>query len=156
MNVNLILFKKDGEMAPFSLINSVTVIGRHKGCDLCIPLMAVSRKHCQLYIHQKKLMVWDLSSRNGTYVNEQKIDEAHIKAGDHLRIGPLIFGIQIDGIPKDISTMWPENLLSHASHAGPEPMQQSDEAFEKMIRDFSDYDLNQTLSLENPVDMDVP
>ena len=49
------------------------------------------------------LKIRDLGSRNGTYINGKRIDEATVKAGDYLKIGPLTFLLQINGQPEKIS-----------------------------------------------------
>jgi len=103
MDVNLVLFKKNGSRKSFALPTSVTVIGRLSDCDLYAPLTSVSKKHCQLSCDRGVLKVRDLGSRNGTYLNGKRIDEAVIKAGDCLRIGPLTFVFQIDGQPENIN-----------------------------------------------------
>ncbi len=103
MDVNLVLLKKNGSHKFFSLPSSVTVIGRRHSCDLCIPLMSVSRRHCQLNYDEGVLKIRDLGSSNGTYLNGKRVDEAVIQAGDSIRIGPLTFVLQIDGQPKDIA-----------------------------------------------------
>lgn len=102
MDVNLVLFKKDGSQNPFPLTSNITIIGRRQDCDLCIPLMSVSRRHCQLNSNKETLTVRDLKSRNGTYLNGKRIDEATVQPGDYLKIGPLVFLLQIDGQPEEI------------------------------------------------------
>lgn len=102
MDVTLVLFKKNGSQKTFPLPSDATVIGRRQDCDLCIPLNSVSRRHCQLTVNTDTLKVRDLNSRNGTYLNNKRIDEAAVKAGDYLKIGPLTFLIQLDGQPKEI------------------------------------------------------
>jgi len=103
MDVNLILFKKDGSQKAFSLPSNITVIGRRHDCDLCIPLMPVSRRHCQLNLNKEALKIRDLDSRNGTYLNDERINgEATVKAGDYVKIGSLTFLLQIDGVPKEV------------------------------------------------------
>ena len=102
MDVNLVLFKKDGAQKAFSLPSNITVIGRRHDCDLCIPLTPVSRKHCQLSQNKETLKIRDLDSRNGTFLNGKRIDEETLKAGDYIKIGPLTFLLQIDGEPKEI------------------------------------------------------
>ena len=102
MDVNLVLFKKDGAQQAFSLPSNITIIGRRHDCDLCIPLMPVSRKHCQLSQNKEALKIRDLDSRNGTFLNGKRIDEETLKAGDYIKIGPLTFLLQIDGEPKEI------------------------------------------------------
>jgi len=102
MDVNLILFKKNGSQKVFPLPSSITVIGRRHDCDLRIPLMPVSRRHCQLSLNNETLNIRDLDSSNGTYLNGKRIDEAAIQPGDYIKIGPLTFTLQINGQPKEI------------------------------------------------------
>jgi pSer/pThr/pTyr-binding forkhead associated (FHA) protein len=103
MDINLILFKKDGSQKAFPLPNSATIIGRRHDCDLRIPLMSVSRRHCQINCNKDTLKIRDLGSHNGTYLNGKRInDETTLRAGDYLKIGPLTFLLQIDGHPKEI------------------------------------------------------
>jgi len=65
--------------------------------------MSVSRRHCQFNRDEGVLKIRDLGSRNGTYLNGKRIDEAVIQAGDYIEVGPLKFVLQIDGEPKDIA-----------------------------------------------------
>jgi len=102
VDVNLILFKKDGSQRTFSLRSEVALIGRSHDCDLCVPLLVVSRQHCELSQNAESLKVRDLNSRFGTFVNGKRINEATVKAGDYIRIGPLTFLLQINGEPQKI------------------------------------------------------
>jgi len=102
MDVNLILFKNNGSQKAVPLPSNVTIIGRRQDCDLRIPLMHVSRRHCQLILNNETLKIRDLGSRNGTFLNGKRItDEITARAGDNITIGPLTFGIQINGQPKE-------------------------------------------------------
>ena len=103
MDVNLILFKKNGSQKVFSLPSSITVIGRRHDCDLRIPLNSVSRRHCQFSINNESLKIRDLDSRNGTYLNGKRIEEAKVQPGDYIKIGTLTFALQIDGQPEEIA-----------------------------------------------------
>jgi len=121
MNVSLVLKKKGGARKVFALPASVTVIGRRQECDLCIPLMVVSRRHCQINQDEGKLRVRDLGSRNGTYVNGQRVEEAELSAGDEIRIGPLQFCVQIDGVPGgDSDILAPPEHIAEAEEAASE------------------------------------
>ena len=104
MELSLILFKKNGTTKHFALSSTVTTVGRRQDCDLCIPLMVVSRRHCQINQDQGQLKIRDLGSRNGTFVNGQQIDHANLNPGDQLHIGPLAFAVQINGQPKQVPT----------------------------------------------------
>ncbi len=103
MDVKLVLLKKNGAQRVFPLPSKVTVIGRRHNCDLCIPLISVSRRHCQLNHDGGLLKIRDLGSRNGTILNGKAINEAVIKAGDRVEIGPLAFVFQIDGKPQTVA-----------------------------------------------------
>ena len=116
MDVNLVLFKKNGSQKIFSLPSSVTVIGRRRDCDLQIPLTRVSNRHCQLNRDQGVLKVRDLGSRNGTYLNGERIDEAVVQPGDYIGVGPITFVLQIDGQPETIAqpdSLAPEQPLQN-------------------------------------------
>jgi len=105
MDVNLVLLRKDGSTKNFAMPSTVTVIGRREDCDLCIPLMIVSRKHCQLNIEQDKLNVRDLGSRNGTFINGRQVEASAVSPGDRIKIGPVSFAVQIDGDPASDSAI---------------------------------------------------
>jgi pSer/pThr/pTyr-binding forkhead associated (FHA) protein len=69
-------------------------IGRAKECNLRAGSEAISRRHCAITRSDGRWMVRDLGSRNGTHVNDVKIDsEVPLKIGDELRVGPLKFRI---------------------------------------------------------------
>ncbi len=102
VDVNLVLFKKDGSRKSFPLPSNITIVGRRHDCDLCIPLMVVSRRHCQMSLNKESLKIRDLDSRSGTFLNGNRISEATVQAGDYITIGPLTFLLQIGGEPKKI------------------------------------------------------
>ncbi len=129
MNVNLVLFKKDGSQKVISLHTSVTVMGRRHSCDLCIPLMSVSKRHCQVSHDNGVLKIRDLGSRNGTILNGKPVEEAVIHAGDCVKIGPLGFLFQIDGQPEKVA---PPPWLDQ------EPAPQDAKAEEKADEQFDD------------------
>lgn len=104
MDVDLVLFKKDGSQKTFSLRNENTVVGREDDCDLHVPLIAISRKHCRISSNNQTVKLQDLKSKNGTFLNGKRIQgEAAAKAGDYITIGPLTFLLQINGEPKEVT-----------------------------------------------------
>jgi len=103
MDVNIVMFKANGQRKDFPVIKEVTVIGRGENCDLRIPLEEVSRRHCEITLSDDEVKVKDLASSNGTYINNKRVNESPLKAGDRLVVGPIIFTVQIDGIPEEIT-----------------------------------------------------
>ncbi len=75
------------------------LIGRSEKCQLRPKSESVSRRHCILVIRENQLLVQDLKSRNGTFVNDERLptDRAKIlQHGDVLRVGKLTFAVLID------------------------------------------------------------
>jgi pSer/pThr/pTyr-binding forkhead associated (FHA) protein len=102
MDAKLIMFKPNGQRKDFSILNPTTVIGRAENCDLRVPILSVSRRHCELRLAGDQLSVKDLASSNGTYVNNQRVKEKPLGAGDRLVVGPIVFTVQVDGQPDEI------------------------------------------------------
>jgi pSer/pThr/pTyr-binding forkhead associated (FHA) protein len=72
------------------------VIGRRKDNDFNLPLVFVSRHHCQLMRSNGQILVQDLESYNGTYVNGKRaISPLPLKHGDELSLGPCSFRVVI-------------------------------------------------------------
>ena len=95
------MFRSDGDRRSFSLTRDITVIGRREDCDLRIPLGDISRKHCRLVRDGDSLRLEDLGSSNGTYHNGKRVQEAILSPGDSVQVGPLVFVLQVDGVPAD-------------------------------------------------------
>ena len=68
-----------------------STIGRGKGTTIMLAHPLVSRQHCELYEADGQLMVKDLGSLNGTFVNNQKVTEAPLPPGELLTIGTVTF-----------------------------------------------------------------
>ena len=102
MQAVLVMFRSDGERRSFSITRSITVIGRREDCDLRIPLGDVSRKHCRVVLEDDTLRLEDLGSSNGTYLNGQRVEkDAMLQPGDSVQVGPVVFVLQVDGVPAD-------------------------------------------------------
>jgi hypothetical protein len=66
------------------------VLGRSReDCDVWLNDDGVSREHCRIEEREDGLYISDLDSRNGTWVNRQKITEHRLASGDDVRIGPV-------------------------------------------------------------------
>ncbi|MFC1634968.1 FHA domain-containing protein [Planctomycetota bacterium] len=139
MDANLVLFKKNGSHKAFSLPSDLTVIGRRHDCDLCIPLMIVSRRHCQLSQNNETVKIRDLDSHAGTFVNGKRISDATVQAGDYITIGPLTFLLQIDGEPKEIKPPQPAKPKTAPKKAAPKnPAEAPSDSFPELEVDGDD------------------
>lgn len=103
MDVVLVMVKEDGSAKELRLDKEHTIIGRDEAARLRIPLPSVSRKHCELVIAEdEELLVRDLGSANGTYVNGKRVRQQELSPGDLLTVGPVVFVVKISGHPKEI------------------------------------------------------
>ena len=73
---------------------SVKTVGRAQGADIIVDAALVSRVHCRLEAGRDGVDVVDLSSTNGTFVNDKRIDRATLSTGDRLRVGRVELTIE--------------------------------------------------------------
>ena len=68
---------------------AVKTVGRAPRADFIVDAALVSRVHCRLTATDDRLEVVDLKSTNGTFVNDKRVEKAHLDAGDRLRVGRM-------------------------------------------------------------------
>lgn len=66
-------------------------IGRSATADVQIDQESVSRNHCKLINTGQTVLLRDLGSTNGTYVNDELVDEYVLRDGDFIKVGRCIF-----------------------------------------------------------------
>lgn len=99
MQVKLKVLTGSHEGKEISISSEKFLIGRSESCQLRPKSESVSRKHCIIVLREGRVLMQDLKSRNGTYVNDKRLpaDKAKVlKPGDHLRIGKLKFELVIE------------------------------------------------------------
>jgi pSer/pThr/pTyr-binding forkhead associated (FHA) protein len=91
----------------FALVNEATgertviqqelTIGRRDG-DLVIDDSEVSQTHAQLYLDAGELVITDLESRNGCFVDDRRIAGSHfLLDGQTIRLGQTRWKVEITG-----------------------------------------------------------
>src|SRR3954464_6039530 len=75
----------------FNLESANVIIGRSSKSEIQIDQESVSRNHAKIINTGKSIILRDLGSTNGTYVNDQLIDEHVLRDGDFIKIGRTIF-----------------------------------------------------------------
>jgi pSer/pThr/pTyr-binding forkhead associated (FHA) protein len=107
------------------------LIGRSESCQLRPKSDSISRKHCIIVIRDGRVLIQDLKSRNGTYVNEKRLpgDRAKIlDAGDVLKLGKLQFEVVIEHGLKGAK----KPKVSDVGDAAERTVQESDSRFEEV------------------------
>jgi pSer/pThr/pTyr-binding forkhead associated (FHA) protein len=75
----------------YAMIGAMSV-GRNSDCDICIPIDEISRNHAKLQSASDGVVVEDLASANGTFVNDQRVHAGTlIKPGDEVRFDTVRF-----------------------------------------------------------------
>src|SRR5882762_4445884 len=73
----------------YELKTDKTTVGRVSDNAFEIPEASVSSHHCELTLRGNDLLVKDLGSTNGTFINGEKIEEGVLKPGQTLRLGMI-------------------------------------------------------------------
>jgi ribosomal protein L40E len=71
----------------FLLDSDITTAGRHRDSHIFLDDVTVSRRHAEFYRRGDRFTVRDVGSLNGTYVNQERIEEAALIGGDEVQIG---------------------------------------------------------------------
>jgi hypothetical protein len=78
----------------FDLAQEMTV-GRAAGCQIVLDDTYVSQLHTRIFKRDGQLMVEDLGSTNGTYLNNRKVSGPMMMSrGDKLRVGKTVMELQ--------------------------------------------------------------
>lgn len=94
MELKLVVLAGAKEGTEIPLKKDKFVIGRAKEANLRAGSEAISRQHCVIRRRDAGWTVRDLGSRNGTYVNDVRIEaETPLVVGNELRVGPLRFRV---------------------------------------------------------------
>jgi pSer/pThr/pTyr-binding forkhead associated (FHA) protein len=72
------------------ILSPPVTIGRCPTADITISDGSISRKHCQFLIDPYgSLVVRDLGSKNGVYIDERRVDKSVVMPGSEIRIGVI-------------------------------------------------------------------
>lgn len=84
-----------------------TTIGRVDDNSFPITEPSVSSHHCEILLRGSEILVKDLDSTNGTYINGEKISESVLKPGQILRLGQVEMRLEVEGAPPPPGTKRP-------------------------------------------------
>lgn len=74
------------------------IIGRDDHCDVRIAAKSVSREHCAIEPEGDELVLRDLGSSGGTYVNGRKVDKVRLEDGMEINVGPAVLKFFESGV----------------------------------------------------------
>ena len=127
--------RMEGKAIPITL--SQFLIGRDPQCHLRPTSPLISKRHCAVVVKGGKVFVRDFQSTNGTLVNDRPVDnECEVHDKDRLKVGPLEFQLQVEGIPAfekptplpatdtpaDMAMAWARELVPGRARLRPSPV----------------------------------
>ena len=77
--------------AELAISAPLTVIGRHRDCDIVIEDVTASRYHAELEVDGDRCFLVDGGSLNGTFVNRRAVERVELVDGDEIWIGKARF-----------------------------------------------------------------
>lgn len=75
-------------------IRDPILIGRAKESDVCLPIIRLSRRHARLSLYEGGVLIEDLQSSNGTFVNGKKVTNVIAKVGDTISFDDVSFTLR--------------------------------------------------------------
>jgi pSer/pThr/pTyr-binding forkhead associated (FHA) protein len=70
------------------------VLGRDCEADIPLDDPLIAGRHCEIDRQDNRLVVRDLGTVHGTYVNGSPVTEAELATGDHLSLGQMTFLVE--------------------------------------------------------------
>ena len=90
----LMIVAGEGMGTKFGLSPGEVVIGRGEKADIRIKDVKASSRHCKIFVQEDRIVVTDLKSRNGTFVNGIAQPMTDLTPGDRLVVGTTVFELR--------------------------------------------------------------
>lgn len=101
----------------FELVHGESVIGRSSDCAVSLDVAAVSRRHAVVREENGRYFLEDLGSRNGTFVNNERVSErAPLAEGDQILVCDQLLAFHTGEAPISLAGTAP---LHESSLSGP-------------------------------------
>lgn len=117
------------------------VVGRGRDATVMLPHPLVSRQHCEIFEANGYLMVRDIGSLNGTFINNERVTEAVLPPGGLLTLGSVTFQAvyEVGGTPAAPPIATPANSRVPKAPVEKVPPKRSTKA--KAVQDFDDFQI---------------
>ena len=80
-------------------------IGRADNASIVLSDRWVSRNHCQLELVEDRVVLRDLGSKHGTFVNGKKVVESTLNLGDQIDVGLTSFVVEPEQVSADTASV---------------------------------------------------
>ena len=106
----------------FNLKMGKNVLGRSAQADIKIMVQGISKTHCEIQVFKDKIVLIDLNSSNGTFLNGVKIQNGIVRLGEKFSLHQILMDI----VPASEQVYQPSNLIQTNPEAAafiPQPHQ---------------------------------
>ena len=130
------------------LQTGLVTLGREEDCEISIDSPGISKKHAQITVREEDLVLEDLNSSNGTFIEGRQIKKEKIKEGDRVVLSDVIFEIRKkDSLAMASMYPFPQAVSSTGpslSEPGENVIQRKNSFFENIFKSVKFY-LNDVL-----------
>jgi len=92
----------------FELEPGFNTFGRNPTNDYRLHDATVSSFHCEIVLSEDSVLVRDLGSTNGTFIDNQPVQEGQLKPGQILRLGSAELRLESEPVPEPVQISVPE------------------------------------------------
>ena len=92
----------------FELEPGFNTLGRNPTNDYRVHDATVSSFHCEIVLSDDSVLVRDLGSTNGTFIDNQPVHEGHLNPGQILRLGSVELRLESQPVPEPVQISVPE------------------------------------------------
>lgn len=97
------------------------IAGRGEGCDIVLEATEVSRQHAALEVQPDGVLVEDLDSSNGTFINGERVRKKQAGRGDEIAFDKLRFRLEMATRPETVRRPSPSPSPSSSPRPAPKP-----------------------------------
>ena len=90
-HIRLICLTGNNKGTSYYLIGQRILMGRGKGVDIEVDDSNASLKHAEFVFANKEIVITDLKSQNGLFVNDRKTAQSRLQDGDTIVIGKTVY-----------------------------------------------------------------
>src|SRR5579859_4090862 len=112
MPTRLVVISGPDQGKTFQLPTSGSMlVGRGRTAALCLADPHVSRSHCQIKVEGSRILIEDLNSAGGIYINDTRVSSQPMRPGDVLRLGSSVLRLEVGDLA-DQATLAPPDAAA--------------------------------------------
>jgi transcriptional regulator with PAS, ATPase and Fis domain len=98
-NIELTVSPPGGAVSTVKLEVMPLLVGTSAECDVVLVDPRVSRRHCTIALTERGVMIRDLGSKNGTFVEAVRVVESWLQPGKRATVGDSSITLRVAGAP---------------------------------------------------------